>query len=155
MARELYKTAGDFPTGGAGTEHVYVIDLTPAEVTGRICRVSVQRNQEPHAIVPWTIVTLAVTFAVIVTFANKGLEAFFVSGNKRGIQPAHARRLERILDFLSRAKTPADMGLPGFHLHPLKGGLEGFFAVRVSGNWRVIFRFENGDAYDVDYVDYH
>ncbi len=92
---------------------------------------------------------------MIKTFGHKGLEDFFLSGAKRGIQPVHAPHLTRILDFLSRAKTPRDMGFPGFRLHSLKGGLEGFFSVRVSGNWRVIFRFENGDAYDVDYGDYH
>ncbi len=92
---------------------------------------------------------------MIKTFGHKGLEDFFLSGSKRGIQPAHAPRLGRILDFLSRANTPGDMGLPGFHLHPLKGDLEGLFSVRVSGNWRIVFRFEDGDGYDVDYVDYH
>jgi len=65
------------------------------------------------------------------------------------------QKLTDILDLLNAAAKPGDMDFPGSYLHPLKGGLKGFWAVRVSGNWRVIFRFETGDALDVDYLDYH
>lgn len=92
---------------------------------------------------------------MIKTFSHKGLQIFFETGSTSGIQAKHAARLQNILAFLNRAKEINDMGLPGFNLHPLKGGLKGLWAVKVSGNWRVIFRFENGHAYVVNYVDYH
>ena len=69
--------------------------------------------------------------------------------------PEHVRKLTRILAVLDQSRTPQDMDLPGFQLHPLAGELRGHFAVSVSGNWRVTFRFENGHAVDVDYTDYH
>ena len=71
------------------------------------------------------------------------------------MQQEHVARLRRILDMLDEAQTPDDMDLPGYRLHRLKGKLEGCHAVNVSGNWRVIFRLDQGDAVDVDYVDYH
>jgi proteic killer suppression protein len=92
---------------------------------------------------------------MILSFAHKGLEDFFYDGTKRGIRPAHARRLEAILDRLHAAHDIRDMAYPGADLHPLRGDLAGFWAVRVSGNWRVIFRFEEGNASDVNYLDYH
>jgi toxin HigB-1 len=67
----------------------------------------------------------------------------------------HADKLRDILARLDAAATPSDMNLPGFRLHPLKGKLTGFWAVTVRANWRVIFRFAEGEALDVDYVDYH
>ena len=76
-------------------------------------------------------------------------------GSKRGIQAKHATKLADILDLLDAAALINDMNFPGSALHPLKGRLRGHWAVKVSGNWRLIFRFENGDAYDVDYLDYH
>jgi toxin HigB-1 len=92
---------------------------------------------------------------VIKSFRHKGLRLLFETGNGRGVQPAHVQKLTDILDLLNAAAKPGDMDFPGSYLHPLKGGLKGFWAVRVSGNWRVIFRFETGDALDVDYLDYH
>ncbi len=72
-----------------------------------------------------------------------------------GVNPEHASKLRNIVARLDAARTVADMDLPGFRLHPLKGELKGFHAVTVRANWRVIFRFEDGHAEDVDYVDYH
>ena len=69
--------------------------------------------------------------------------------------PEHVAKLTRILAVLDQSRTPRDMDLPGFRLHPLAGDLRGFYAVTVSANWRVTFRFEDGHAVDVDYVDYH
>ncbi|MFZ5862793.1 MAG: type II toxin-antitoxin system RelE/ParE family toxin [Nitrospirota bacterium] len=92
---------------------------------------------------------------MIRTFRHKGLAKFFESGRKAGILPDHAGKLRRILTALDRATAPSDMGLPGFGLHPLTGRLDGFWAVTVSGNWRVVFRMEGRDAYDVNYLDYH
>ena len=92
---------------------------------------------------------------MIASFAHKGLEDFFYTGTKRGIRPQHATHLAAILDRLDAAHDLRDMAYPGADLHPLRGQLAGFWAVKVSGNWRVIFRFEAGNAYDVNYVDYH
>ncbi|MBM3598118.1 MAG: peptidase [Alphaproteobacteria bacterium] len=71
------------------------------------------------------------------------------------LAPAHLEKLRAILAVLDRSRMPDDMDIPGFRLHPLKGALKGHLAVSVSGNWRVIFRFGNGHAVDVDYVEYH
>jgi proteic killer suppression protein len=92
---------------------------------------------------------------MIASFAHKGLEDFFYDGTKRGIQPRHATRLATILDRLHAAHVVHDMRYPGSALHPLQGQRAGFWAVKVSGNWRVVFRFADGSAYDVDYLDYH
>lgn len=69
--------------------------------------------------------------------------------------PEHVRKLTRILAVLDRSRNPQDMNLPGFRLHTLTGPLTSHYAVFVSGNWRVTFRFEDGHAVDVDYTDYH
>lgn len=71
------------------------------------------------------------------------------------VAPEHLEKLRDILALLDRSRRPDDMNVPGFRLHALKGRLTGHWAVWVSGNWRVVFRFENGDAVDVDYLDYH
>jgi toxin HigB-1 len=92
---------------------------------------------------------------VIRNFRHKGLRLLFETGTVRGIEPARVRRLTDILDLLNAATRPGDMDFPGSFLHPLKGKLVGYWAVRVSGNWRIVFRMEKGDALDVDYVDYH
>lgn len=89
------------------------------------------------------------------SFGHKGLGEFFISGSKRGVQPGHARKLEDILDRLDSAVVIDDMAYSGSFLHPLKGELEGRWSVRVSGNWRVTFRFRDGDVYEVSYIDYH
>lgn len=93
--------------------------------------------------------------SVIKSFRHKGLGKLFADGTKKGIQPEHARRLEDILDRLNAAAVVGDMDYPGSSLHPLKGALKDHWSVGVSGNWRVTFRFEHGDAYAVDYTDYH
>jgi len=67
----------------------------------------------------------------------------------------HVAKLRDILSWLDAAGTVRDMDLPGFRLHPLKGELKGFWAVTVRANWRVVFRFAEGDALDVNYIDYH
>jgi proteic killer suppression protein len=92
---------------------------------------------------------------LIKRFAHNRLERFFATGNRSGIQPAHAGRLRLILGVLNAAAHARDMALPALKLHQLKGRHEGFWAVSVSGNWRVIFRFEDRHVFDVDYLDYH
>ncbi|UFS58294.1 type II toxin-antitoxin system RelE/ParE family toxin [Subtercola endophyticus] len=92
---------------------------------------------------------------MIKSFAHKGLAVFYATGSAKGIVPQHARRLRLILATLDDAATPAGADLPAFDLHPLKGELAGMFSVRVNGNWRVIFAFDDEDVILVDYLDYH
>lgn len=92
---------------------------------------------------------------MIKSFVHKGLEAFFATGSKAGIQPAHAARLRRQLAQLDRAPAPQDMNVPGWRLHPLRGRMAGHWAIWVNGNWRLTFIFEGSNASVVDYQDYH
>jgi proteic killer suppression protein len=92
---------------------------------------------------------------VIRGFKHKGLGRFFETGAKSGIHAQHAGRLRLILGRLNAATAPRDMALPGLDLHPLKGDRKGTWAVSVSGNWRITFRFVDKDADAVDYEDYH
>ena len=92
---------------------------------------------------------------MIKSFRHKGIEQFFTTGSKAGIQPEQAERLRVRLFALDKATAPADMNVPGWRLHPLQRELIGHWSVRVSGNWRLIFAFEGEDAVLVDYQDYH
>ena len=92
---------------------------------------------------------------MITTIRHKGLRRLHETDDPRGVLADHADKLRRILARLDASQNAADMDLPGYRLHPLKGGLAGFYAVTVNGNWRVIFRFEQGNATDIDYIDYH
>lgn len=92
---------------------------------------------------------------VIRRFAHKGLERFYRAGGKAGIQAKHADRLRLILSNLDQSESAEHMDLPGLALHLLKGDRKGIWAVKVSDNWRVTFRFVDGDADLVDYEDYH
>jgi proteic killer suppression protein len=92
---------------------------------------------------------------VITSFKHKGLEKFFAKGVKAGIQAKYADRLRLILGRLNASTCPRDMNLPGLNLHELSGTRKGTWAVKVSGNWRVTFRFIGKDVSDVDYEDYH
>ena len=91
----------------------------------------------------------------ILKFRHKGLERFFMNGTTAGIKAKHAGRLRLILGRLNVAVEPRDMALPGLKLHALKGDRKGSWAVSVSGNWRVTFKFSGSDVKDVDYEDYH
>jgi toxin HigB-1 len=92
---------------------------------------------------------------MIISFAHKGLEKFFRSGSKRGINPEHAEKLRRQLFRLDVATGPQDMNIPGWKLHRLSGELKDYWSIWVSGNWRLTFRFKGNDAEVVDYQDYH
>ena len=92
---------------------------------------------------------------MIRSFRHKGIESFFRTGSKAGIQPKHTERLRKQLFALDNAKAPKDMNAPGWRLHPLHGDLEGHWSVEVSGNWRLTFKFEGEDASLVDHCDYH
>ena len=92
---------------------------------------------------------------MIKSFVHKGMERFFLTGSKAGIQPNHANRIRLILAQLQQARTIEDMNIPTLKLHELKGDRRGTWSVTVQANWRITFRFSSGDAEDVDYEDYH
>lgn len=92
---------------------------------------------------------------MIKTFKHKGLEQFFLKGNTAKINANHISKLRLVIAKLNTSVSIQDMNFPGSNLHLLKGGKKGYWAVNISGNWRVTFRFDNENAYDVDYIDYH
>ena len=93
---------------------------------------------------------------MIVSFKHPGLQKFYETGSKAGINPMHAQKLKRILSVLDQTHDPAPLlTFPGYHAHQLSGDLNNFWSLRVSGNWRVIFRFIGDDVELVDYLDYH
>jgi proteic killer suppression protein len=92
---------------------------------------------------------------VIKSFRHKGLNKFYETGSVAGVQSSHKTRLRMILAALDTSLEIGDMDVPGFGLHPLKGHLKGRWSVSVSGNWRITFEFREGNAYVLDYEDYH
>ena len=107
-----------------------------------------------NTIGPWRLFRICCS-AVIKSFRHKGLEQFFETGTTKGINARHAARIRRLLTSLHMAESPDDMNLPGHRLHPLQGGRKGQWSVWVSGNWRLVFRFDDANTSDVDLVDYH
>ena len=92
---------------------------------------------------------------MIQSFRHKGLRRFYETGSLAGIQPKHGNRLRILLVALDTAQTVGDMDVPGFRLHPLRGSEKGRWSVWVNGNWRITFEFRDGQAYVLDYEDYH
>ncbi|MBT4494404.1 MAG: Killer protein [Gammaproteobacteria bacterium] len=92
---------------------------------------------------------------MIKDFKHKGLEKFFTAGSTRGIQAQHSNKLRMQLAMLDASIEVDDMNKPGWNLHQLKGRKAGIWSIKVSGNWRLTFAFEDGDAYIVNYEDYH
>lgn len=92
---------------------------------------------------------------MVIRFRHKGLQLLYEKRDRRRVPSECAAKLERILARLDEALDPSDMNLPGFRLHPLKGALAGHWSVNVSGNWRIVFRFEGVHVSDVDLIDYH
>lgn len=92
---------------------------------------------------------------MIASFKDRRLKRLYETGDRNRIAPEQVEKIENILARLEAADTVEDMGLPGFQLHPLKGDLKGFWSVTVRANWRIIFRFEDGAALDVELIDYH
>lgn len=92
---------------------------------------------------------------MIHSFRNKELKRLYEDDDPRGVTAEHLTKLRNILARLDAAGSVEDMNLPGFKLHPLKGEFNGFWAVTVRANWRVIFRFVKSGAFEVDYLDYH
>ena len=92
---------------------------------------------------------------MIRSFRHKGLKRLFELDDRSKVDPLDVDKIRRILARLNRSRVPQDMAAPGFRLHRLKGDRKGFWAVTVRANWRIVFRFENEDAYDVKLTDYH
>lgn len=92
---------------------------------------------------------------MIQTIRHRGLKRLYERGDRSKLRADQVERIDVALDDLDDAQKPQDLNLPGYRLHPLKGGREGFWSIWISANWRIIFRCEGGDVYDVDLVDYH
>jgi len=92
---------------------------------------------------------------MIKSFRHRGLQRLYERGDRSRINPTLVDKVETALGLLDVAETPEAVKLPGYRLHPLRGDLRGFWSIRVSGNWRLIFRFDARDVCDVDLVDYH
>jgi toxin HigB-1 len=92
---------------------------------------------------------------MIRSFKHRGLKRLYERDDRGGIRPDILETVERIMTVLDTATTPQALDLPRYRLHPLKGDLKGFWSVTVRAKWRIIFRFEGGDAFDVELIDYH
>jgi proteic killer suppression protein len=92
---------------------------------------------------------------MIQTLRHRGLKRLFLDGEAGGVRADQLKRINDVLAQLDSAVRPADVDLPGYRLHSLKGELRGHWSITISGNWRIIFRFADGDCFDVDLVDYH
>ncbi|MDP2562838.1 type II toxin-antitoxin system RelE/ParE family toxin [Psychrobium sp. 1_MG-2023] len=97
----------------------------------------------------------ALHFWAIKSFKHKGLKKYFETGSTSGIQPKHQRKLRMQLAAIDTAQAIEDINLPGFKLHPLKGNRDGIWSITVNGNWRITFEFINGNAFILNYEDYH
>lgn len=95
------------------------------------------------------------TWVMIVSIQHKGLRLFFEQDDASKLQPHHVEKIRRILYKLDEAQAIDDMNVVGWALHPLSGNYKGYWSVKVNGNYRIIFRFQDGQAHDVDYLDYH
>jgi proteic killer suppression protein len=92
---------------------------------------------------------------MIASFRHKGLKRFFEADDRKRLPPDMVERIREIMTLLDSVTDIGQMNVPGFRLHSLKGDLRGFWSITVRANWRIVFRFEDGDAFDIDFVDYH
>ena len=92
---------------------------------------------------------------MIESFKHRGLRRFYENGDRSGLNAQHVEKIKTILSMLDAAETPVEMDVATFRFHALTGDRKGVYSVTVRANWRIIFRFEEGDATDVDLVDYH
>lgn len=92
---------------------------------------------------------------MIQSFKHKGLCLFYEKSDASKIQPEHRKRLRLILTLLNAAAEITDTNFPGSNLHQLKGEYKEYWSISISGNWRIIFQFRDGDIYNIDYLDYH
>jgi toxin HigB-1 len=114
-------------------------------------------SQEAKALWPLTSDNyyFTVVLKVIRSFKHRGLKRLYERDDRSGIRPDLLETVERILTVLDSATTPQALDLPRYRLHPLKGDLKGLWSVTVRANWRIVFRFEGEDAFDVELIDYH
>ena len=96
-----------------------------------------------------------IQYVMVRTFRHRGLKRLFQRNDTSGLSAEQVSRIEDVLAHLDSATRPADLDLPGYRLHRLKGNLKGYWSVTISANWRIVFRVDDGDVYDVDLVDYH
>lgn len=94
-------------------------------------------------------------YGMILSFRHKGLKLYYEKGDASKLQPQHISKLKLILTRLDAAKTPEEMQVPGYNMHSLSGELKNFWSVKVDKNYQVIFRFEEENVHDVNYIDYH
>ena len=92
---------------------------------------------------------------MIWSFKHRGLKRLYKRDDRSGVRPDLVETVERVLAVLDTASTPQALDIPRYRLHPLKGDLKGLWSVTVRANWRIVFRFEGTDAYDVELIDYH
>lgn len=92
---------------------------------------------------------------MIRTIRHKGIKKLVQTNDRRGLNAEQLPRIVRVVALLDQATTPQDLDIPGYHLHTLRGDLQGFWSVRITGNFRLVFRMEDGDVFDIDLVDYH
>jgi proteic killer suppression protein len=92
---------------------------------------------------------------MIRSIRHKALRRLYEEDDERGLNAEHVEKLRDILARLDAAESVEDLNLPGLRLHPLKGDRKGLWAVTVRANWRIVFGFEDGDAHEIDYIDYH
>tara|TARA_R110000782_G_scaffold39515_7_gene91703 strand:+ start:136 stop:627 length:492 start_codon:yes stop_codon:yes gene_type:complete len=152
---------------GPGVDHIALLEFLRAELTyARFFEEHAAQFARP-ALNPGDLVCLcwshyllrvaqrAILAQVIKSFKHKGLRRFFETGTKAGIQAKHAGRLRLQLAALDTAQVVEDMEIPGYRLHALKGRAKDRWSIWVSGNWRLTFEFKDGNAYVLDYEDYH
>lgn len=92
---------------------------------------------------------------MVLSFKHKGLRLFYRKGDGSKLPPAQVAKIQRVLTAMDRATSPGDLRMPGFQTHLLEPRKAGQWAIKVTANWRIVFRFENGDIHDVDLIDYH
>lgn len=92
---------------------------------------------------------------MIRAFRHKGLKRLYEADNPSGVRGDQVARIRDVLAHLDAASSPSDLDLPGYRLHALKGDRKGYWSITISGNWRILFRWQDGNAVDVDLVDYH
>ena len=109
----------------------------------------------PHVFVLTHVYIRYTLRKMIQSFKHKGLKRLYEKGDVSLIRADLLKTVEEILTLLDNASVPQALNLPGYRLHALKGSLKGFWSMTVRANWRIIFRFEDGDAYDVELIDYH
>lgn len=118
-----------------------------------VADVEVNEAKQPHFYC--NVQRCMLQLRMIKNFKHKGLKRLHEHGDGSKVRADQLERIRDVLSHLENAKDPRDLDLPGYHLHALKGDLKGYWSVKISGNWRIIFRFREADAFDVGLIDYH